>query len=322
MKTLKESIFVLALMVIALSAGSLPVAAQSLFPLPDSSIYGNVPAPASGGTAQQQFAQLVWGSVLNVRYIIGAVAIAMIVYSGFRMVIGWGKEDVYTQHRNSIFYAIIGLAVVAMASEFANIFQVACPETLPGQTPIPCTEGGFLANPNALIRTALLFDQRTQIVITFVKYIVGAIAVLVIIRSGFRMITMGGAEDKIAIDKKNLAYGAAGLVLIIIADTVISQVLYKVDLNKYPGVRGAQPAFSAGRGVEEIIGFTNFIVSIVGPIGVLALLAGGVMYIAAGGQEDKMERAKRVIFAAVTGLVVIYGAFAIVSTFIVGNFEA
>jgi len=321
MKIFKESIFVLTLMVLALSMGSLPAAAQSLFPLPDASVYGNVPAPAAGGTAEQQFAQLVWGTVLNVRYIIGAVAVAMIVYSGFRMVTGWGKEDVYSQQRNSILYAVIGLAIVAMASEFANVFQVDCPQTLPGQTAIPCTEGGFLANSNALIRTALLFDQRTQIVITFVKYIVGAIAVLVIIRSGFRMITMTGAEDKIALDKKNLAYGAFGLFLIIIADTVISQVLYKVDQNKYPGVQGAQPAFSAERGVEEIIGFTNFVVSIVGPIGVLALLAGGVMYIAAGGQEDKMERAKRLVFAAITGLVVIYGAFAIVSTFIVGNFE-
>lgn len=320
MKTVKETVLVLSLMIIALSAGSLPAMAQ-LFPLPDPSIYGNVPAPPAGGTAQSQFAQLVWGVVQNVRFIIGAVAVAMIVYSGFRMVTGWGKEDVYAQQRNSIFYAIVGLAIVAMAGEGANIFQVSCPESLPGQAPIPCTEGGFLADPNALIRTALLFDQRTQILITFVKYLIGSIAVIAIIRSGFRMITMGEAEDKIALDKKNLMYSIVGLFLIIIADTAISQVIYKVDLNKYPGVQGAQPAFSAERGVEEIIGFTNFIVSIIGPIGVLALLAGGIMYITAGGQEDKMERAKRLIFAAVIGLVVIYGAFAIVSTFIIGNFE-
>ncbi len=293
-----------------------------LFPLPGPSAYGDVPAPVSGGTAQSQFAQLVWGIVQNVRFIIGAVAVAMIVYAGFRMTIGWGKEDVYAQQRNAIFYAIIGLAVVGMSGEFSHIFQVACPESLPGQAKVPCTEGGFLANPNALIRTALVFDQQTQIVVTFIKYSIGAIAILMIVRNGMRMITMGSSEEKIALDKKNLVYSVVGLLLIILADMAISQVLYKVDLSKYPGVEGAKPAIATGRGIEEIIGFTNFVVSIVGPIAVLALLAGGVMYITAGGQEDKMERAKRLIFAALAGLIIIYGAFAIVSTFIVGNFEA
>lgn len=322
-------------MVVALTIGAFPTFAASglgegallaqnqsgIFPLPDSSVYGDIPATAAGGTAQQQFALLVWGIIQNVRFIIGAVAVALIVYSGFRMVIGWGKEDVYSQQKNSILYAIIGLAIVGLAGEGANILQVACPESLPGQPTVPCTEGGFLANPNALLRTAVLFDQRTQIVVTFIKYFVGAIAVLMIVRSGFRMITMGGSEEKIATDKKNLIYGGIGLGLIIMADTAIKQVLYKVDLSKYPGIEGAQPAFSAERGVQEIVGFTNFVVSLVGPIAVLALLAGGVLYITAGGQEDKMERAKRLIFAAMLGLIIIYGAFAIVSTFIAGNFE-
>lgn len=328
-KTPKQFIFTLSLMIIALTAGSLPALAATgdllaqtqLFPLPNPEAYGDIPAPATGGTAQQKFAQLVWGVIQNVRFIIGAVAIAMIVYAGFRLVTGWGKEDVYTQQKNNIFYAIVGLAVVGLAGEGANIFQVACPESLPGQPKPPCIPGGFLADPNALIRTALLFDQRTQIVITFIKYLIGAVAILMIIRSGFRMITMGQSEEKISLDKKNLAYGALGLGLIIIADTIISQVLYKVDLSKYPGVEGAEPAFSAERGVEEIVGFTNFVVSLVGPVAVLALLAGGVMYITAGGQEDKMERAKRIIIAALAGLIIIYGAFAIVSTFITRSFE-
>lgn len=310
------------LMVMALTAGTLPVLAQGLFLLPDPSVYGsNIPAPPKDASAQQQFALLVWGVIQNVRFIIGAVAVAMIVYAGFRMVIGWGKEDVYSQQRNNIFYAIIGLTVVGLAGEGANIFQVACPESLPGQPKIPCTEGGFLADPNALLRTAVVFDQRTQIVITFIKYFIGAVAVLMIIRSGFRMITMGGSEDKIALDKKNLIYSVIGLLFIILADTAISQILYKVDLTKYPGYEGAKPAIAAGRGVEEIIGFTNFVVSFVGPVAVLALLAGGVMYITAGGQEDKMERAKRLIMAALLGIIIIYGAFAIVSTFVIGNFE-
>ncbi|MFH1228707.1 MAG: hypothetical protein V1701_12505 [Planctomycetota bacterium] len=334
MKTLKQLIVVLGLITAALSIGVWPamaasaavnhgnLLAQGIFPLPGPGAYGNVPAPpeAVTGAAKSNFALLAWGLIQNVRYIIGALAVAMIVYAGFRMVIGWGKEEVYSTQRTSILYAILGLAIVGLAGEFANIFQVACPESLPGQPTVPCTQGGFLSDPNSLIRTALLFNQTTQIIITFIKYAIGAIAVLMIVRNGLRMITMGSSEDKIAVDKKNLAYSAVGLILIIIADTVINKVLYKVDLSKYPGIEGVKPAFDPQSGINEIVGFTNFVVSIVGPIGVLALLAGGVMYITAGGKEDKMDRAKRLVMAAAIGLIVIYGAFAIVSTFIVGSF--
>lgn len=333
MKTLKQLIVVLGLITAALSIGVWPamaanaaaghgnLLAQGIFPLPGPGAYGNIPAPPpEAASAQSKFALLVWGLIQNVRYIIGALAVAMIVYAGFRMVIGWGKEESYATQRTSILYAIIGLAVVALAGEFANIFQVACPESLPGQPTVPCTQGGFLSDPNSLLRTALLFNQTTQIIITFIKYAIGAIAVLMIVRNGLRMITMGMSEDKIALDKKNLGYSTLGLIMIIIADTAISKVLYKVDLSKSPGIEGVKPAFDPQSGINEIVGFTNFVVSIVGPIGVLALLAGGVLYITAGGKEDKMERAKRLVVAAAAGLVVIYGAFAIVSTFIAGSF--
>ncbi|HLG25443.1 MAG TPA: hypothetical protein VI588_01455 [Candidatus Gracilibacteria bacterium] len=327
-KNLRQFLFVMTLTGLALvCAGSLggltaPAAlAQGIFPLPSPESYGNVPAPVGGGTAQQQFAQLVWGVVQNVRFIIGAVAILMIVYAGFRMVTGWGKEDVYTKQRSNIFYAIVGLAVVALAGEAANILSVACPEAIPGQPAVPCTPGGFISNPNAVIRTATLFNQRTQIIITFIKYFIGAVAVLMIVRNGLRMVTMGGSEEKIELDKKNLLYSVLGLGFIILADTVISQVFYKIDLSRYPTSGGAQPGVDAARGVAEIVGFTNFAVTLVSPIAVLALVAGGVMYITSAGDEEKMNKAKRLIMAALIGIIVIYGAFAIVSTFISGSFE-
>jgi hypothetical protein len=294
--------------------------AQNIFYLADPAFYGDIPAPDKNQDAQTQFASLVWGLVQNVRYIIGAVAIAMIVFSGFRMVTGWGKEDVYQQQRANIFFAIIGLTAVGMAGELANVFAVTCPPAVAGQPTAPCVVGGFLKDPNAIVRTATLFDQRTQIIITFIKYFVGAIAVLMIVTNGLRMVTMGSSEDKIELDKKNLFYSVIGLVLIIMADTVINKVLYKIDRTRYPGVGGVEPAIDATRGLNEIIGFTNFIVSIVGPLAVAILLAGGIMYMTSAGNDERQGKAKRLITAALIGLIIIYGAFAIVNTFIVGAF--
>lgn len=295
--------------------------ATQLFPLPGASMYGNLPEPKQA-TAELRFQELMWGIIQNVRFIIGAVAIAFMVYSGFRMVTGWGNDEVYAKQRTNLLYSIIGLAIVGMSGEMSRIFSVSCTNfTAPGQTKLACTPGGFLNDPNAIVRASTIFDQRTKIIITFIKYFIGGVAVLEIVMVGLKMVT-GGAEETITKAKKNLMYAVVGLILIIVADSAVSNVFYKLDKTRYPSVGGAAPAIDPYAGVKEIVGFTNLIVSIVGPVAVLALLGGGVMYITAAGKDETMTKAKRLIMAAIIGIIIIYGAFAIVSTFIAGSFDA
>lgn len=323
MKTLRQLIAVMSLMVVALffsgiwSSYLAHAATQAYFELGSAGTYG-LQGPAENTSAAVSFTQLVWGIINNVRYIIGAVAIMFIVYAGFRMVTGWGDESVYQKQRNTLLWSIIGLAVVGLSGEFARIFTVQCVQ-VPGQAGT-CIEGGFLKDPNAIIRTAVMFDQRTQIIITFIKYFIGSVAVIMIISNGMRMITMGSSEEKLARDKKNLAYSVIGLILIVIADNIISGVFYQMDKTRYPSVGGAQPAVNAAQGVAEIVGITNYIVTFAGVLAVFALIVGGVLYITAGGKEELLNKARKLIFAALLGIVIIYGAFAIVSTFISGNF--
>jgi hypothetical protein len=264
---------------------------------------------------------MVWGMIQNVRYVLGAIAIAMIVFAAFRMVTGYGNEEVYAKSRNTILYAVIGLAVVGLSGELARIFAVSCPEfTDPTLQSYQCTQGGFLKDPNAIIRTSVIFNQRTKLIITFIKYFIGGVTVVMIVRNGMRMITMGQEESKMAQDKKNLIYSIVGLLLIIVSDTFVNQIFYKVDLSKYPSTGGAAPGVDAAQGVKEVVGFTNFVVAFVAPLAILSLVGGGVMYMTAAGDETKMNKAKKLIFATLIGLVIIYGAFAIVSTFISGQF--
>ena len=234
------------------------------------------------------------------------------------MVIAQGKEDEYTKQRHTILWAVAGLALVGMSGELVRIFSVSCGAKIPGQ---PCTEGGFLKDPNAILRSAVLFNQRTQFFVTFLKYFIGSVAVLFIVRSGIRMIAMGSQEEAMNTDKKNLMYGILGLLLIILADTAVNNVFYQVDVSRYPSVGGLTPGINPGQGVKEIIGVTNFVVSIISPIAILMLLAGAVMYMTAAGNEEKQGKAKRLILSTIIGILIIYGAFAIVSTFVGGKFE-
>jgi hypothetical protein len=45
------------------------------------------------------------------------------------------------------------------------------------------------------------------------------------------------------------------------------------------------------------------------------------MYITSGGEDDKMQKAKRMMIATVVGIMIIYGAFAVVSTILSGSFN-
>jgi len=320
MKTLRQLMIFMAVTSLALWFVALPVYAQEnqLLPLAPATSYNALPT-AVGTTGQDKFNNLVFSIIMNVRYIIGAVAVAMIVYAGAMMALAQGKEEEYTKQRANILWSVIGLALVALSGDIIRIFSVYCDKGV-DMAGNPCIAGGFLKDPNAILRSATIFGQRTQFMITFIKYLIGSIAVLMIVRSGVRMITMG-TQEELATDKKNLIYSVVGLLLIILSDTAINRVFYQIDLSKYPTVGGVTPGINPTQGVNEVVGFTNVVVSILSPIAVLMLLAGGIMYMTAAGNEERQTKAKKMVIATVIGIIIMYGAFAIISSVVAGRIE-
>lgn len=329
MKSLKQFLVAFTLMfVVLLNMSSITMAAgdpSELIPLPDSSKYGTPPT-VSGTTADQRFNNLVISAINNARYIVGAVAVLLIVYAGIRMVTAQGEEEQYTTQKRNILYAILGLAAVGFSGELVRILNVYCPDSGPSLgkdliSGLPCTPGGFLKDPNAILRSATLFSQRTQLLITFVKYFIGSVAVFGIVRAGLRLVTFFGNEEKMQQDKKALFYDILGLLLIIMADSAVNNVFYKIDFSRYPTTGGAAPSFNAAQGIKELAGFTNLIVTIATPIAILILLFGAFLYITSATNEENQTKAKRLIFAVIIGLLIMYAAFAIVSTVISGSFQ-
>jgi len=243
------------------------------------------------------------------KYIIGAVAVLMIVISGLRMVIAQGDEEAVTKSKSTLTIAIIGLVMISMSTEIGKVLEFN-------------EKGGPLGDPNKTLARVVNFDKSVKIVITFIKYIMGSVAVLMAVKSGVVMVTKGSDEEAMTKEKKQLGISAAGLILIVMADTLIKKVFYKIDTTTYPGVEGVKPGLDPYAGVKEIVGITNFVVSFISPIAVLVFMIGGVMYLTAGDDEEKTTKARRMMIAAGIGIVVIYGAFALVSTFITGQIDA
>lgn len=65
----------------------------------------------ASGTANNLVRTVV--NVLSV--IVGAVAVIMIIFAGFRYITSGGKQESVTSAKNTILYAVIGLVIVALA---------------------------------------------------------------------------------------------------------------------------------------------------------------------------------------------------------------
>lgn len=305
-KIFKEFLIFLPILIIAVGIGALGQAhAQSLLPIPES-LCGGFPCPEGSNAAEM--AKSMAGKIIdNVRYIIGAVAVLMIVTSGVKLVMNSGDEEVFKKQVTNIFYGIIGLFLIMLAGDIAAIFEV--------------DRGGFLKDPNVAVQKSRLFSRTVEIVITFIKYIIGAVAVLFVARNGLRLVLLGGNEEEAAKDKKNLYYSVIGLIVILIANTVVNKVFFKIDTSQYPGLEPVRPGVDPKAFAKEVAGMTNIVAAITGPIALLCLVAGGLMYILAGGEDEKVNKAKKIIMWSLIGIIIIYGAFAIVSTFVARKFE-
>lgn len=63
----------------------------------------------------------IWTKIINVLiFIIGAVAVIMIIIGGLRYVLSNGDQSSITSAKNTILYSIVGLVVAILASAIVN----------------------------------------------------------------------------------------------------------------------------------------------------------------------------------------------------------
>lgn len=324
--------FLLFASILVLALEVAPAFAQdSPFHIPTQEKYGTLIGTPKlhGDSAIEQLSTLIGGyrggegGLVGVaRPIIGAISVLFIIISALKILFSDGEEGKIDKAKQGIIYGLIGLALISIAGEIMKVLSLSdeAVKAAYQDDTLVCYKT-ILSDPNALQCRARLFSRTVQILVTFVKYLLGSLAVLQIVTSAFRMATMGGESDSLNNEKKKLVWGGVGFLLVIFSDTAISKVFYKLNFNTSIGIDGVKPKLDPAQGVAEIVGFTNFIVSIIGPLAILSLIGGGIMYMMNNGDESKMQEAKRIITFSLIGIIVIYGAFGIVSTVISGQFS-
>lgn len=103
-------------------------------------------------------------------------------------------------------------------------------QALAQNTPATCPTGGSsssgsqLFNPLAAIRICNLYDFMSWIV-KILSGFIGLFAVIAIVIAGYEMVTQGGNPEKVQEAKQRIFYAITGLIITILAYSIIQIVL-------------------------------------------------------------------------------------------------
>jgi len=98
-----------------LAANAVDQACSGLNSLSTSNICCGTGQASSCGNGQASVNKIVASVTKLISYIVGAVAVLVIIFAGFRFITSGGSNENTNSARNMILYAIIGLAVAVLA---------------------------------------------------------------------------------------------------------------------------------------------------------------------------------------------------------------
>ncbi len=113
--------------------------------------------------------------------------------------------------------------------------------------------------------------------------------------------------------RKNLL-SLAGLTLMALPMVVSAEASLGIEL-------GASTGLGSRNLRDTIVAVLNVLLGFLGIIAVIVILLGGFKWMTAGGSDDKIGEAKKLISAGIVGLVVILAAYAI-ATYVVSTISS
>jgi len=186
---------------------------------------------------------------------------------------------------------------VTIASVFNGFVRFLAPETAWAQ-PIP-PPPTIVCNPliGCGSGTANIVAKNAPIVLVWMLNIATAIALAVIIWSGFTMLLSMGDESKISKGRWNVLYALLGLVLVISAQVIVS-VVGTTDFGQATG----DPLTLVGNLFAAFITSARVILNITF---VIVTVIAGIRMVYAQGKQEEFTKGKTMIIGAIFGALAI-----------------
>lgn len=242
-----------------------------------------------GKTGEELAIGFIQNAIRIVRFIVGGVALIMGILYGMMLVFARGKEEVITKQKTNFLYVFMGFIILIISENVAGIFN---PEK---------------ATTDKLIDFEAAHDQLRDIV-DYIKWLLGSVIVLFMVISSIRMITAGGEEEMITKQKRNLTWNVIGMMVILLASGIVNAI-YVVNEST-----GEVSAGGPNAAVTEVTSIIRLILVFLGPIAIAFTIYAGFTYLTSFGNDEANQKAKRMIIGGITGVIIIFAAYALVNT--------
>ncbi len=245
----------------------------------------------SGASGEEIAASVVRRGISIVKFVMGAVALLFGILYATSLIFSRGKEETISKQKTNFLWVFMGFVVLMLAEQIANIFN---PEKATSENLIDFKAG----------------TDKLREIANYLKWLFGSIIVFLMTISGIRLIAAGGNQEEIDKQKRNLTWSGIGMLTVLLASNIVNAIyVVNEDTGQAEGVAETEV------GITEIGGIIRLILVFLGPIAVAFTMYAGFMFLTAFENEEQAGKAKRMIVAGVTGIVIIYAAYALVSTF-------
>jgi len=198
-------------------------------------------------------------------------------------------KDIYDKNKSYAVSLIVAIVIILTAEFLFNeVFSFGAQE--------------LLSSPAAAKAAAAKASAEILGIARIFEMLAGAIAVLMFVMAGINLTVNAIDEGAVEKAKKQIGYGALGVLVIIFAETVVQGVLYADTKN-----------IDAQAARELMVSLTNFTSGVVVTLSLLAFFYAGYLYVFRG-IEDSAEKIKKTLTGAVAGILIAAAAFGIVNT--------
>lgn len=252
-----------------------------------------------GSSSTQPGADIITTVIFKIidlaKYILGTIAVIFIIVGGLQLITAGKKiDEISEKQKENLKYIIYGLFLAILADFFVQ--QVFFGEY--GECMASATNAQACAEKGA---------EQIHGIANFISYFIASVAVLVIVISGFTMITSAGNEETLKKQKTRIAIAIGGLLVTAVARFAVEGIFFPETGTKPMDVAKAKSLVSQ---------ITNFAAAFISTLSLIFMIYGGYRYVASFGNEEETGKAKKILIGALVGILIALAAFGIVRTVI------
>jgi len=237
----------------------------------------------------------IWISVLStIKTILAWVMVIYIVYAWIQMAMSMGtNEEQLSSSKRQLWYTVIAFVFINIPWALFNAFDNNISTTIDTKT----NYSSWFKTPgnewNVFMDAFSLGWTLNNDIIGFIEIIISALAIIIIIIAGIKMMTSRWKEENITEAKDKIVWSVVALLLVWFLEAW-KYVVFKWEIAD---------------GWDFFETATNLALFFVGPIAIIYLTIAAYTYITSNGDEEKIKKAKSIVVNVLLATVILLASY-------------